>query len=244
VNYDDTEFATRGAEMLRDSTHLPCENVSRFSRMTSLHQIIAASGPPAAKIFSRWIYHLGGLGFIPLGLLDSSVLPIPGSMDVLTIVLSARHGDLWLYYAIMATVGSVLGGYVTYRLARKGGAQAMERRFSPATIAKVNKLFKRWGFGAIAIPAILPPPMPMVPFVCAAGAMQYSAGRFIAALALGRIVRYTALALLAAHYGRTMRAFIARNGHPVLLAAIGLVALAVGIYVFLLSGRRKRKQPA
>ena len=212
--------------------------------MTLLHQTIAVFALPVANSFSRWVYHLGGLGFIPLGLLDSSVIPIPGSVDVLTIVLSARHEPLWYYYAIMATVGSVLGGYVTYRLARKGGAQAMERRFSPARIAKVNELFQRWGFGAIAIPAMLPPPMPMVPFVCAAGATQYSAGKFLAALALGRVVRYTALALLAAHYGRPMRAFIARNGHPALWAAIGLIALAAGICVFVLSGQRKPKQPA
>lgn len=231
-------------EMVRGPAHLPCENARRFRIMTLLHQTTAAISLSVAKIFSRWVYHLGGLGFIPLGLLDSSVIPVPGSMDVLTIVLAARHGQLWLYYAVMATIGSVLGGYVTYRLARKGGAHAMERRFSRARIAKVNALFKRWGFGAIAIPAILPPPMPMVPFVFAAGAMQYSAGRFIAALALGRIVRYTALALLAAHYGRPMRAFLARNGHPAVWVTIGLVALTVGIYVFMLSGKRKSKQPA
>jgi membrane protein YqaA with SNARE-associated domain len=212
--------------------------------VTLILHTITTYAVPVAKMFSRWIYHLGGLGFIPLGLLDSSVIPLPGSMDVLTIVLSAHHEPLRYYYAIMATVGSVLGGYVTYRLARKGGAHAMERRFSPARIAKVNKMFRRWGFGAIAIPALLPPPMPMVPFVCAAGATQYSAGKFLAALTLGRIVRYTALALLAAHYGRPMRALIARNGHPALWAGIGLVALAVGIYVFVLSGRRKPRQAA
>jgi membrane protein YqaA with SNARE-associated domain len=208
------------------------------------YHIIAASSPPAAKVFSRWVYHLGGLGFIPLGLLDSSVIPVPGSMDILTIVLSARNQQLWFYFAIMATVGSVLGAYVTYRIARKGGVAAMERRFAPARIAKVNNLFKRWGFGAIAIPALLPPPMPLVPFVCAAGATQYPAGRFIAAMALGRIVRYSALALLAVHYGRPMRAFIARNGHPVVLLAIGVVALVVAIYILLLGGKRSRKRPA
>ena len=205
---------------------------------------IAANASSMAKMFSRWVYHLGGLGFIPLGLLDSSVIPIPGSMDVLTIVLSARHEPLRYYYAIMATVGSVLGGYVTYRLARKGGGQAMQRRFSPAKIARVNELFKRWGFGAIAIPAMLPPPMPMVPFVCAAGATQYSAAKFLAALTLGRIVRYTALALLAAHYGRPMRTFITHNAHPALWAAAGVIALAAGIYVFVFRGQRKPKQPA
>src|SRR6476661_8433572 len=91
---------------------------------------IAAVAPTVARTFRRWIFHLGGLGFIPLGLIDSSVIPLPGSMDVLTIVLAARKPDLWLYYAVMATIGSVIGGYVTYRLARKGGKETLERKFS------------------------------------------------------------------------------------------------------------------
>src|ERR1700682_1209726 len=84
-------------------------------------QIFAVVAPTVAYSVRRWIFHLGGLGFIPLGLLDSSIIPLPGSMDVLTIVLSAGKQGFWLYYAFMATVGSVIGGYVTYRLARKGG---------------------------------------------------------------------------------------------------------------------------
>ena len=125
------------------------------------HQIIAAVAPTAAQSFRRWIYHLGGLGFIPLGLLDSSIIPLPGSVDVLTIYLSARHKELWLYYALMATIGSVLGGWVTYRLARKGGKAALERRFPRKRLEKVNVMFERLGMGALAIPAFLPPPMPI-----------------------------------------------------------------------------------
>ena len=74
-------------------------------------QILAIVAPTLARSVRRWIFHLGGLGFIPLGLLDNSVIPLPGSMDVLTIVLSARKQELWLYYALMATIGSVIGGY-------------------------------------------------------------------------------------------------------------------------------------
>ncbi len=87
---------------------------------------------------------------------------------------SARKKELWLYYALMATIGSVIGGYVTYRLARKGGKETVERKFSGRTLDKVYRIFGRWGFGAIAIAALLPPPVPMVPFVFAAGAMQTS----------------------------------------------------------------------
>src|SRR5277367_5802743 len=111
-----------------------CKN--RWSdRPKMVHRLlIAVAAPTLAHSARRWIFHLGGLGFIPLGLLDASIIPIPGSMDVLTIVLCARRSDLWIYYAIMATIGSVLGGLATYRLARKGGKEMLARRFSARTL--------------------------------------------------------------------------------------------------------------
>jgi membrane protein YqaA with SNARE-associated domain len=207
-------------------------------------QMIAAVAPTVARSARHWIFHLGGLGFIPLGLLDSSVLPLPGSMDVLTIVLSARHGELWSYYALMATLGSVIGGYVTYRLARKGGKETLARKFPRRKLEKIYKIFGRWGFGAIAIPALLPPPMPMVPFVLAAGAMQYSVGKFLAALTLGRAVRYSILAYLAARYGRQMLTFLSQVGHPLLIAAIALMAAAAVVFAVILGSKRKKSAAA
>jgi len=204
------------------------------------HQIIAALAPTAARSVRRWLFHLGGLGLIPLGLIDSSGM-LPGSMDVLTIVLAARAEQLWLYYALMATAGSVIGGFVTYRLARKGGKETLERRFPRRKIDKICKTFERWGFAAIAIPALLPPPMPMVPFLFAAGAMQYPVKKFLAALTLGRMVRYTVLAFLAARYGRQIRTFISQHGHPVLLAVIGLIAAAIVIFFVLRGSKRKKR---
>ena len=208
------------------------------------HEMIAAVAPAVARSTTRWIFHLGGLGFIPLGLLDSSILPLPGSMDVLTIVLSARHGELWSYYALMATLGSVIGGYVTYRLARKGGKETLARKFPRRKLEKTYKIFGRWGFGAIAIPALLPPPMPMVPFVLAAGAMQYSVGKFLAALTLGRMVRYSVLAYLAARYGRQMLTFLSQVGHPILIAAIALAAAAAVVFAVILGSKRKKSAAA
>ena len=113
------------------------------------HQIFAIAAPTLARSFHRWILNLGALGFIPLGLLDSSVIPVPGSMDVLIIILSARNEKLWLLYAVMATIGSVIGAYVTYRVARKGGKETLERKFPARTMEKVQRSFSRWGFGAI-----------------------------------------------------------------------------------------------
>jgi membrane protein YqaA with SNARE-associated domain len=184
---------------------------------TPIHFLIAAS------VASR-LRHLGGIGLILLGLADSSVVPLPGSMDVLTIFLAARHHDLWWYYAIMATIGSVIGGYITYSLARKGGKEAFERKLSSKKAAKVFERFERWGFGAVAVPALLPPPFPLVPFLLAAGAMQYSRKKFVAALALGRALRFTIVAGLGAIYGRHIVRFFSQYYKPALFT---LIALAV-----------------
>src|SRR5580765_2258299 len=207
-------------------------------------QILAIVAPTVARNVRRWIFHLGGLGFIPLGLLDNSVIPLPGSMDVLTIVLSARKQELWLYYAFMATIGSVIGGYVTYRLARKGGKEALERKFSARTLDKVYRVFGRWGFGAISIAALLPPPVPMVPFLFAAGAMQYSVGKFLVALAVGRVVRYSFLAFLAAQYGRQVLTVMSQLGHPVLITVIGLIAAAIAALLIILVRKHNKRASA
>ncbi len=188
----------------------------------------------------RWLVHLGALGFIPLGLIDSSIIPLPGSMDVLTIILAARSAEFWFYYAVMATLGSVLGGYVTYRLAHKGGKESLARRVPAKTMKRVYGIFERWGFAAIAIPAVLPPPMPFVPFLLAAGAMQYSVKKFLLAMALGRIVRYSILAYLAARYGRKMLPFLLQHGHPVVAAVVGVVVTAALVYIVFRGIRSKR----
>ena len=202
--------------------------------------LIAAVAPTVARSLRRWIYHLGGLGFIPLGLLDSSIIPLPGSMDVLTIFLATRHPELWLYYAVMATIGSVIGGFVTYRLARKGGKESLSRRFSAKTLKRVYAIFERWGFAAIAIPAVLPPPVPVVPFLLAAGAMQYSVKKFLLAMTLGRIVRYLILAYLAERYGRKMLPLLLHHAHPVLVAVVGLIVAVILSYLVIRASKKKR----
>jgi membrane protein YqaA with SNARE-associated domain len=192
----------------------------------------------ATKRVSHWIFHLGAFGLIPLGVLDASVIPLPGSMDVLTIVLAAKQPDWWIYYALMATVGSVTGNYLTYRLARKGGKETLERKLSRKNMNMVTKNFERWGFWAVAVPALLPPPMPLVPFVLAAGATKYPLKKFLAALTLARIVRYSVLSLLAARYGREIILFIRSHGHPVAFAVAAVGAIAAAVFLVLHYGKK------
>jgi membrane protein YqaA with SNARE-associated domain len=188
----------------------------------------------------RWLIHLGGPGLILLGLADNSLIPLPGSTDVVTILLAAHHRTLWVYYALMATAGAVLGGYLTYRMARKGGKETLEKRFSKKNTDKIYAIFSRWGFAAVAIPAMLPPPFPIVPMLLAAGAMQYSTGKFLTALAVGRGIRYTILAYLGFHYGRHIVRLFALYYWPVLiiLTAFSVLGALFGLFEY------KRRQKA
>jgi membrane protein YqaA with SNARE-associated domain len=175
---------------------------------------------------------MGGPGLVLLGIADNSVVPLTGSMDVLTIWLAARHREPWPYYALMATLGAVIGGYITYALARKGGKEAMERKLSKKRAAQFSKAFARWGFAAVAIPAVLPPPFPFVPFLLTAGAMQYSRKKFLAALTLGRGIRYTIGAWLGFHYGRHILRFFSR--YDKLAIAILIVLAIIGAILSLI----------
>ncbi len=200
---------------------------------------------PAIVLFAtkrstlRWLIHLGGPSLILLGLVDNSFIPLPGSTDVVTILLAAHHREPWIYYAIMATLGSVLGGYLTYRVARKGGKETLEKRFSKKKVAKIYAIFERWGFAAVAIPAILPPPFPIVPMLLAAGAMQYPTKKFLTALTVGRGIRYTILAYLGSHYGRNIVKSFARYYMPtlILLIAFSVIGALLGLFEY----KRRRK---
>jgi membrane protein YqaA with SNARE-associated domain len=188
----------------------------------------------------RQLRHLGGVGLILLGVADNSVVPLTGSMDVLTIWLAARHREPWPYYALMATLGAVMGGYITYSLARKGGKETMERKLSKKRAAQFCKAFARWGFGAVAIPALLPPPFPFLPFLLAAGAMQYSRKKFLAALTLGRGVRYFIVAWLGFHYGNHILRFFSRYYKPTLAILIGLAVVGTVLTLIQYLSYRKK----
>lgn len=206
-------------------------------------------GLSAVLLIWRWVLQLGGPGLVLLGIADNSLIPLTGSMDVLTIWLAASHRNLWPYYALMATIGAVVGGYITYAIARKTGKEALERKLDKRKADKVLKRFQRWSFWSVAIGAVLPPPFPLVPVLVAAGGSQYSRKKFLGALTLGRSVRYSLVAGLGSLYGKQIVAFFSRYYKP---AVIILVVIAVigGIFTLrqYLQSRNKqgsgRREPA
>jgi membrane protein YqaA with SNARE-associated domain len=178
------------------------------------------------------MFRLGGLGLIPLGIVDNSVIPIAGSMDVVTVLLCAQGKQWWPYYAFMATIGSLIGGYITYRLTGTESKSHLGKFFSRSKAKGFKNLFEKWGFSAIVVPAMLPPPFPIVPFLIAAGATQYPRGKFVGALAIGRGIRYTILGILGYLYGRWILGVIRTHVLLIVGVGVGLVLTSVTVAIF------------
>lgn len=174
--------------------------------------------------------HLGAAGLFFLAILDSSPIPTFGGPDILTAVLAASHRPLWWEYAAAATAGSVVGAYLTFRLARTAGSAYLDKKFKQGRLSKFLKVFQHWGTGTLIASTTIPLPSPTSMFFAAAGAGNYPRGRFLAIVTACRGARYFTIAFVAGHYGRH---FLRVLRHPTqhwgwiafaVLLAIGLVA--------------------
>ena len=191
----------------------------------------------------HWFRSMGGPGLILLGILDNSVIPLPGSMDAMVILLAAYQRDLWPYYGLMAAAGAVLGGFLTFRLGEKGEEKTLEKRIGKKRAEKVYRRFRNRGFSTLLISCILPPPFPLAPVLLAAGALHYPRKKFFISVLLGRSIRYLGVAYLGHVYGKGIISSLSRYYEPLLYTLIGLAVLAaIGALIYFKWYRPKRQR--
>jgi membrane protein YqaA with SNARE-associated domain len=154
------------------------------------------------RSFLSTFRHLGALGLFSLTILDSSPIPTFGGPDILLAILVAARRDPWYVYAAVAAVGSTIGAYITFRLARKAGDAYLESKFGQARVSAFLAVFKKWGTGTLVASTAIPFPFPTSLVFAAAGASEYHLVKYLAVVAISRGVRYAVIAVLADLYGR------------------------------------------
>ena len=184
-----------------------------------------------------WASGLGGVGLFIIALLDSSFLSFPQVNDILIIVLSTKYPARMPYYAGMTTVGSLVGCFLLYGVARRGGEAFMRKRLKGRYVDRALKLYQKYGLLAVVVPALLPPPVPFKVFVLMAGAAAVSPWRFGAAILIGRGIRSFGQGYLAVLYGERAADFMKEYGAEV---GVGLAVLAIVIAAVFIWIRRKR----
>jgi len=200
--------------------------------------LIAALIIPA-RVWAE-LRHLGLLGEVALGIADASVIPTPGSLDILIVLLVAGEPQHWWMFVIAAALGSTLGAYITFHIGEKGGKAELAKRFSHKKLERVYRWSEKYGVGAVAIPALLPPPFPLAPFLLVAGAMRVPRKKFVIAYAVGRTLRYGIVAWLGLLYGPALIHDMQKYSKPIIWSLVGL-GVAGGIVAAIYIYRRKRK---
>jgi membrane protein YqaA with SNARE-associated domain len=199
----------------------------------------------AANEVRHWLFRLGGIGLVIVGVVDNSFIPLPGSVDVFTILLSGRDHKLWPYYVGMATVGSLIGAYLTYRIGKKGGKETLEKKIGEQRAQKVYRKFENAGFTTLVVGVLLPPPFPVFPLLLAAGALQYPTKKFLSAIAIGRAARYCVDAMLGIFFGRAIIGFFAQYYKPALYTFIALGIIGgLSALIYFKYWKPKKQQPA
>lgn len=181
----------------------------------------------------------GGPGLFLIGFLDSSFLSFPEVNDLLIIWMVTQHKERLIYYALMATAGSVAGCLALYYVARKGGEAFLRRRFHERHVDRGLRLFQKYGLLVVIVPALLPPPAPFKIFVLLAGVAAIPVWQFVTAITLARGIRYGGEGLLAVIYGDRASVFLRDHAREAGLWLSG-IALAIGLIWVLVKQWRDR----
>jgi membrane protein YqaA with SNARE-associated domain len=182
--------------------------------------------------------YIAGPAMILIGALDSSLLSLPEVNDYLVVARCYTHPHTVFFFPLFAAIGSVLGCLLLYTILQRGGIALLHRRFKVERVQRVEQAYARFGILALAIPALLPPPLPFKIFVATAGALQFPRRRFLLTIFIARSVRYYTEGVLAVFYGERVVRFLKDNG-LIIISVVAGVCL-IGLAVYLLSGKGRR----
>ena len=179
----------------------------------------------------------GPLGVFVFALLDSAGVPLVGGVDALLLTVSVMRPDVAYLCALAATLGSLLGSWFLFSVARKGGETYLERHIISPRARRLRDWFQHYGLITVFVPALLPIPLPMkIPVLCA-GALGVARRTFLIVLASARIPRYFALAWLGQYLGHDAGRWL--KAHALYIVGFAL-ALVIVLYLLIQWYDRKR----
>lgn len=214
---------------------------------------VLAAGSRASGKLMHFLFSFGLVGLFLVSIVDSSFipLPIPGVSDIMIVLLAAQHTNLFLLVGL-TTVGSALGGLFSHKVGQAGGMAFIEKHVSKRMFDRVCNWMEHHAVLSVALPAILPPPMPLAPFVLAAGALQMSRRKFMISFTISRFLRHCAAAALGVYFGPSVLHIwnrFSRKWAVPILAGIWIVILifvAIALWKLYTTSREMRgsKQPS
>ena len=187
---------------------------------------------------SHFLASFGPFGLLTIAFLDSLMIPMPGGVDGVLMLLAASKPSWMLIYVAAAIIGSTAGSVGLYRISRRAGHRAL-RRFSESKQKQVKDLIDRYDVLSVLVASVMPPPFPLKVFIVSAGVFRLNLLRFTIAIAAGRTFRYLLEGYLAARYGEQAKELLARY-YP----SIGIMLAVLIIVAFVAKNLMRRNAAA
>lgn len=193
----------------------------------------------ALSKLSQYLVSFGPFGLFTIAFLDSVMIPMPGGVDAVLLLLAASRPSWMLIYVAAATVGSTLGCVVLYRISQRAGKRALAR-FSESKQKRVKDLLDRYDVMSVLAASLLPPPFPFKLFVVSSGVFRLNIVRFTIAIVAGRTFRYLLEGYLAAHYGEHAKEILAHY-YPTIGITLAILVIVFFIARMLMRQSAKRE---
>jgi len=180
----------------------------------------------ASPVATWWLF---GLSFA-----ESSFFPVPP--DVLLIAMGIKAPAWSFWFALVCSVGSVLGGALGYAIGYYGGRPVAVRIFKEKRVQSVEAMYAKWDVWAVAIAGFTPVPYKV--FTITTGVLRAGFWRFLAASAASRSARFFMVATLTYFFGKQTERILNKHIGP---ATLGLVVVAIlGVVAIRYMAKRKK----
>jgi membrane protein DedA with SNARE-associated domain len=156
------------------------------------------------------------------------------------IVLASTHGEMFWLFPPFVTAMSLVGAALTFWVGRSAGEVGLPRLVSSRHLDRMKSTVQKAGAGRLAAAAVLPPPFPLTPFVLTCGALDLDRRRFFLVFGLMRLIRFSAVALLARQYGDRVRQILESQELQTGVIVVVLVAITAVIASAVMLFRRTR----
>jgi membrane protein YqaA with SNARE-associated domain len=176
------------------------------------------------------LVQFGVFGLLFLSIADDSFLFLPVGVDLLTVVLVARHHSRFLLYVLAGAVGSAIGVLLLDLVCRKAGEEGLKRLVRPKLLGYLKERMEKNAAWVLVISCLAPPPFPFGASIAAASALQYPRPRLVGVVFAARLVRFSLVAWAAIKFGpRVLRI---ANSDQFIHVMIGFIALCLVGSVF------------
>lgn len=179
----------------------------------------------------------GIVGLFTISFIESFISPVLPDLLLIPMALSAPEKAI--YYSVIATTASVLGGIIGYFIGNKLGIPVLEKYVPNKHVATIHNWLERYGGWAIFFAAMAPIPYKFVSI--SAGVFRVNKVTFLLASLFGRGKRFLLEGILIFYYGPKAVELIKNYSNNFIIAFLVVIAI-IGISILVMKKRSKFKE--